>query len=118
MESVTEVVLLKSGKLTSGGGIPSGELISSGEENMILGIFWMLLLLGDFPCECLRELLTARATCLDPGVGQILTTTITFTPTLKFFLHLRLHWKNIMRLPLTSALINIKRNDIVYGLNV
>jgi len=33
MESVAKVVLLKSGELTSGGGIPSGELISLGEEN-------------------------------------------------------------------------------------
>ena len=33
MESVAEIVLLKSGELTSGGGKPSGELISSGEEN-------------------------------------------------------------------------------------
>ena len=33
MEFVTEVVLLKSGELTSEGGIPSGELIFSEEEN-------------------------------------------------------------------------------------
>jgi len=33
-ESVADVVLLKSGELTSGGGIPSGELISSREENV------------------------------------------------------------------------------------
>ena len=61
MKSVAEVVLLKSGELTSERGIPSGELISSREENG----------LRDFPYECLRELLTTRATCPD----QILTTT-------------------------------------------
>ena len=33
MESVAEVVLLNSGELTSGGGIPSGELLSSGEKS-------------------------------------------------------------------------------------
>ena len=33
MESVAEVVLLKSRELTSGGGILSGELISSRKEN-------------------------------------------------------------------------------------
>ena len=33
MESVAEVVLLKSGELTSGGRTPLGKLISSGEEN-------------------------------------------------------------------------------------
>jgi len=43
---------------------------------MTSGMFWTLLLLGDFPYECLGELLTARATCLDLGVGQILTTII------------------------------------------
>jgi len=51
MESVTEVVLLKSRELTSGGGIPSGELISLEEENSFR-MFWMLLLLRDFNCEC------------------------------------------------------------------
>jgi len=33
MEFVTEIVLFKSGELTLGGGIPSGELIFSEEEN-------------------------------------------------------------------------------------
>ena len=47
---------------------------------MVSRIFWMLLLLGGFSCECLREILMARDTYLDPGVGQILTTTdIPFT---------------------------------------
>ena len=33
MESIIEVVLLKSEELTSEGGIPSGELFFSGKEN-------------------------------------------------------------------------------------
>ena len=75
MEFVTEIILLKSRELTSEGGIPLGELIFSREENDF-GNILDATLLGDFPCECLLELLTARATCLDPGVGQILTTTV------------------------------------------
>ena len=35
IESLTEVVLIKLGELVSGGGILSGELISSGEENSL-----------------------------------------------------------------------------------
>ena len=50
-----------------------GELISL-KEKKGFGKFWMLLLPGDFPCESLRELLTTATTCLDPSVGQILTT--------------------------------------------
>ena len=48
------------------------------EKRMVLKIFWTLFLLGGVRCECLRKILMARDTCLDPGVGQILTTTPTY----------------------------------------
>ena len=56
MEAIVEIVLLRSGELTSGGWSSSGELIFSGEENR-LGNVWTLFLLGGFPRECLREIL-------------------------------------------------------------
>ena len=74
MKSITEVVLLKLEKLTLKGGMLSGELIPQ-ERRMVSWMFWMLLLLRDFPYECLRELLTMRAICLDPSMSHILNTT-------------------------------------------
>ena len=61
------------GELTSGGGILSGELIFAGEENglenvldaALARIFSLSVFSGT----------SERATCLDPGVDQILTTT-------------------------------------------
>ena len=41
-------------------------------------MFWTLLLLGGFPCDCLMKILVARNMCLDLGVDQILTTTISY----------------------------------------
>ena len=42
---------------------------------MVLRMLWILLLLRGFLCECLQKILMASDTCLDPGIGQILTTT-------------------------------------------
>ena len=51
---------------------------------MVSGMFWTLFLLRDFPCKCLGELLTVRATCLDLSVGQILNTTNVYFLNLSF----------------------------------
>ena len=74
MEPVVEVVLLKLEELTSGGNT-LGTINFLGRREWSQECSECFSCLKVIPCKCFREILMARDTCLDLGVGQILTAT-------------------------------------------